>query len=140
MSERNDILEALKDDLSKVTPGDTNYTSYIAEVKRGYYGWSDAVNKPLVCINLLSDTVEEEYIGTQTRQLNIFLYCFMDSDGINKYDKIHTLIRDIEYLLKHDFSHKENTFVKKIGLIEGGVSAPYSYFEMDIEVLYNQEL
>ena len=141
MSDRNDILEALKTELKEIQPGDANYTSSIAEVKRGYYGWSDAVNKPMVCIVLLTDDVEEETFSSgQIRRMHTLVYGFMDSDHINNYDKVHALVRDIEYWLKNDFSHANNTYVKKISIVEGGVSAPYSYFEIAIEVVYNQSL
>lgn len=144
MSTRNDILEALKTELKEIQPGNPNYTSYIGEVKRGYWGWNDAVNKPLVCVVLLSDDVIEELmamIGTdQARMLHISLYAFMDNDGVNNYDKVHALLRDLEYWAKHDWSHSNNTYVKKINIVEGGISAPYSYIEIALEVIYEQEL
>lgn len=141
MSDRDIILEAMKDELKEIQPGNTNYTSSIAEVKRGYYGWSDAINKPLVCVVMLTDDVDIDYIPSgQIRRMYTLVYGFMDSDHINNYDKVHSLVRDIEYWLKYDFSHKSNTFVKKISIVEGGVASPYSYFEINTEIVYNQEL
>ena len=141
MSDRDDILSALKDDLKMITPGADNYTSYIAEVKRGYYGWSDAVNKPLVCVVLANDIDEDDYIAAgQIRRLYITLYAFMDNDGMDNHDKVHALVRDIEYFLKYDFSYHSNTYVKKINMVEGGASAPYSYFDINLETVYQQDL
>lgn len=141
MSDRDDVLEILKTELKGIQPGDDNYTSYIGEIKRGYWGFSDAINKPFIGLVLLSDNVKEEYLtGNPRRNLSITVYCFMDNDGIDNYDKVHALTRDIEYFLKYDFSYRNYTFVNKINIVEGGIRAPYTYFDVNIEVMYQQSL
>ena len=140
-SERDTILDALKDELVKIHPGDANYTSSIGEVRRGYYGFNDAINKPLVCINMLSDDVSEEYMGSgQIRTMGVKIYCLMDTDGINRYGKVHTLLRDLEYFLKHDFSFSNSVYVNRIHLSEGGLLFPETWFSINIKVIYNQSL
>lgn len=142
MSTRDTILNDLKTELKDdINPVSDNYTSSIAEVKRGYFGWSDIVNKPFINFTLEEDIVEEDILGgNKIRSLDILLNGWMDEDGGNNYTTIHTLIRDLEYFFKYDFSYKSNTHVGTIRIIEGGVSAPYSYFQMDIEIRYQQEL
>jgi len=82
MSERDTILETIKDELVQIQPGNDNYTSSIGEVRRGYYGFDDAVNKPLVCINMLSDDVTEEYLGSgQIRTMSVKIYCLMNTSN-----------------------------------------------------------
>lgn len=142
MSTRNTILEDLKTELKDtINPVSDNYTSSIAEVRRGYFGWHDIVNKPSINFTSEEDMVEEDLIGgDKIRSLDILLNGWMDNDYKNNYTKIHTLIRDLEYFFKRDFSDKSNTYVGTIRTIEGGLSAPYSYFQMDIEIRYQQEL
>lgn len=141
-STRNNIMQELKEELmEKINPVDENYSSFIGEVKIGYHSWNDAINKPSMAFTLQEDTVEE-YLqgGSKLRLLDILLYCFMNNDGVNDYTNIHTLVRDLEYFFQYDFTHMNNTHVGTIRLIEGGISAPYSYFQMDIKIRYQQEL
>ena len=96
-------------------------------------------NKPFIGVVLKNDIVDQEIFestGTdQVRRMSVYIYCFIDSNFDN-YDKLHAMIDDIEYLLKYDFTYKSNTYVKDINIIEGGVSAPTSFFDMFVEILY----
>jgi len=142
MSDRDDILSELKDELKETIQSvDTNYSSDIAQVERGYFGWNDIVNKPFINFTLQEDIVEEDLLGgNKLRVMDILLNGRMDNDSINDYTNIHTLVRDLEYFFKYDFSHMNNTHVGTIRLVEGGISAPYSYFQMDLTIRYQQEL
>lgn len=142
MSDRDDILSNLKEELMEdVNPVNSNYTSNIAQVERGYFGWSDIVNKPFINFTLQEDIVEEDLLGgSQLRSMDILLNGWMTNDSVNNYTKIHALVRDLEYFFKYDFSDRNNTNVGTIRLVEGGIAAPYSYFQMDITIRYQQEL
>lgn len=144
-SVRNTILEQLKDDLQDyVKSSRSPYKSDIAEVKRGIYNFDMIVNKPCVCFSLETDEVDEELfaeVGTdQVRILKVYLYGYMDSDGLGNYDDLHQLVYDIEYFIKYNFTYNNRTYVKDIGIIEGGASAPCSFFDMYLEIQYVQEL
>lgn len=142
MSDRDDILKELKDELKeKINSVDSNYSSDIAQVERGYFGWNKIVNKPFINFTLQEDVVED-YLqgGDKLRLMDIMLNGWMNNDGINDYTNIHTLVNDLEYFFQYDFTHMNNTHVGTIRLIEGGISAPYSYFQMDLKIRYQQEL
>ena len=137
---RNTILAALKDDMIEyIKSSRSPYTSDIAEVKRGIHGHDEVVNKPFIGIALESDSVDQgtfDTIGTDSvRMMRVYVYCFMNT-SLNDYTKLYTLIDDIEYFMKYDYTYKSNTYVRDINIIEGGVSAPASFFDMYIEILY----
>ena len=142
--DRDTILTALKDDISTyIQSSNTNYTSDIGEVRRGVHGIDDVVNRPFVGISMESDDVNQEIFdstGTdQIRVMIVYLYCYMNTDGLGNYDEVHNLLSDIEYFMKYDYTYKSNTYVKKIGMIEGGVRSPIAFFDMYIEIVYNIE-
>lgn len=137
---RNTILAALKDDMIEyIKSSRSPYTSDIAEVKRGIHGHDEVVNKPFIGIALESDSVYQETfdtIGTdEVRTLRVYIYCFIDT-SLDDYDYLYTMIDDVEYFMKYDFTYKSNTYVKDINIIEGGVSTSASFFDMYIEILY----
>ena len=137
---RNTILAALKDGMIEhIRSTNSPYTSYIAKVERGIHGHDEVVNKPFIGVALEKDSVDQEIFedtGTdQVRRMRVYIYCFMDP-AFDDYDDLYAIIDDVEYFLKYDFTYKSNTYVKDINAIEGGVSAPTSFFDMYIEILY----
>ena len=137
---RNTILTVLKDEITEYIKSTRSpYTSDIAEVRRGIHGHDEVVNKPFVGVAFENDNVDEEIFDTtgtdQIRRMRVYIYCFM-SAKFDNYDDLHAIIDDMEYFLKYDFTYKSNTYVKDINAIEGGVSAPTSFFDMYIEILY----
>lgn len=144
MANRNTILTTLKDDIEKyIKPSIDPYKTSIAEVKRGIYSFDTIVNKPAVCFSMDNDTNEDDVFDTvgsnQVRFLNIYLYSYLDNDEMDKYDNIHALVRDVEYFLDNDFTYSNNTTVGDIGVIEGGASAPCSFFDMEIKIIYKED-
>ena len=137
---RNTILAALKDGMvDYIKSSRSPYNSDIAEIRRGIHGHDEVVNKPFIGLALENDGVDQEIfddVGTdQMRRMRVYIYCFMNSSFSN-YDDLHAIIDDVEYFLKYDFTYKKKTYVKDINVIEGGVSAPTSFFDMYIEILY----
>ena len=140
MSIRNTILKTLKNDMIKcIHSGKSPYTSDISEVKRGIHGYEDVVNRPFVGIAMEKEIKGDEAFATlgadQTREMPVYLYCYMESDGLGNYDDMHQLIEDIEYFLKYDFSYKENVSIEAIDFLEGGVTAPTVFFSMDLVII-----
>jgi len=142
MSKRSDILSQLKEELGLViNPSNSPYKSSISEVKQGVFKWDVITNKPCVCFSLEKDIVDEEQYGSnQLRTLTICLYVYMDSNEYEDYTDIYLLLHDLEYFFKYDFTYKDSSYVKDIGIIEGGASAPCSYIDMDIDIKYMQEI
>ena len=144
MSTRNDILTALKNDIEDyIKSSRSPYKSDVAEVKRGWHKRETIVNFPCVCFTLdpsASDIVEEELFDSQIRMLIIYLYTYTDTDGYGDHSNIHQLIHDIEYFLNNDFSYKDNTYIKDIVIVEGGITEPNSSGDMYINIRYEQKL
>ena len=143
MADRNTVLNQLKDDIEKyVKPSVSPYKTSIAEVKRGIYKFDTIVNKPCVCFSMEDDKVEHEMFDSagsnQVRFLNIYLYGYLDNDEMNKYDNIHQLVTDMEYFLDNNFTYSSNTYIGDVGVIEGGASAPVSFFDMTVMVVYEK--
>lgn len=137
---RNTILAALKDDMIEyIKSSRSPYISDIAEIRRGVHGYDEVANKPFLGASLESDDVDQEIFdstGTdQVRRMRVYIYCFMEV-SLDDYDKLYAMLDDVEYFMKYDFTYKSNTYIKDINVIEGGVSAPASFFDMYIEILY----
>lgn len=146
MSQINDILIVLKDDLEKrIKLSISPYKTSISEVKRGRYYWKDIVNKPCICFAIDSNPVEEEVHATmqttnQVRGINLDVYCYMENDEVNEYKNIHNFIKDIKYFFKHDFTYRVNTQVGDVNnIMEGGSALSGSYFEMEVQIIYKED-
>ena len=145
MSTRDDILEQLKTDLQDyVKSSRSPYKSDIAVVKRGVYFYSDIVERPAICFAASEDKRHEEMFsetGTdQVRILSVYLYGYIDSDGLGNHDDLHQLTHDIEYFFKYHFTYKNNTYIVDIGMSERGIEDSTSMFDMDLEIYYTQEI
>jgi len=118
------------------------YEIKIFKIKRGEYHWKSVNNWPFVGIALQSDDIEERFHGgNETHTMDVRVYGQAKSDGIDNHDKIHALTRDVEYWLKHDFSHSENTFVGKITMREGGdITEDRGFFSIAVQIRYTQSL
>ena len=153
MSERDDILNQLKEDLEDKLHSsnpDGNYTSDIAEVKRGIHYHGDVVNRPFIGFALDGDELSEEvFTSTDTissgpgndqwRTLVVRLYGYVNV-SLTDYEELHTLIRDVEYFLKYDFTYNNYTTIGSVRVIEGGVNYPVSYFDVDLQIQYMNDL
>lgn len=145
MSVLEDILDKLKEELStKINPVDSNYTSSISEVVRGYCMFHDIVNKPFVWFTVREDGVNEEtFASTGTNQImeiDILLECIMNSEGLGVHTKMHAMLRDVKYFLKHDFYYRDNTYFLRVRPSESGSTADLCGFQMDIKIVYEEEL
>lgn len=137
---RNTIVETLKTDMVKyVHSGRSPYTSDISEVKRGLYSPESVVLKPFIGISIESDINYQEVAGNNIRKAVIYIYCYMDSN-LDNYDKIHQMLDDVEYFLKYDYTYKDGTYMNNIGIVEGGLNVPCAFFDMYIDVIYQQDL
>ena len=151
MSERNDILTLLQSEIEDtIESANVNYSSDIAEVKRGIHYHNDTVNRPFIGISLDTDELLEETFtdestiggssgNNQWRQLVVKVYCFM-SVSLSDYDAVHTMIKDLEYFLKYDFTHNNYTTIGNVRIIEGGISYPVSYFDIDVQIQYMSDM
>lgn len=142
---RNEILEAIKDDIIKyVKPSVSPYKSNIAEVKRGGHSQDEVVNRPFIGIAMDSETLEEEEFDTfaaaQKMLMPVYVYCYIDTNGYGNYDDMHQLIRDLEYFFKYDYSYKGYTSIKRITPIEAGVNAPSAFFSFELEIKYDNDI
>ena len=141
---RNTTLKTLKDDMiDHIKSSRDPYTSDIAEIKRGIHGYTDIVNKPFIGISMESDKVDQEIFASsgtdQIRRMRIYIYCFMEK-SFDNYTELYQLIDDVEYFMKYDFTYKDNTYIKDINVMEGGVSATVSFFDMYIEIQYQSNI
>ena len=142
MATINDILNTLKDDLEKyIKPSISPYHTSIAEIKRGVYNFSNIVNKPCICFALKNDIVEDEMFDNvgadQVRFLNVFIYCFINTDDKNDYTNLHQFIEDIKYFLNNDFTYSSNTYVGDLlDVIEGGSAARCGYFNLEAKIIH----
>jgi hypothetical protein len=148
MSTRDDILDQVKEQLEdKLHSSDPNgyYTSDIAEVRRGDHHFEDMVNRPALGVQLVLDELDEEVFAStgndQVRFLQTNVYGYVDV-SMEDYDDLHTLVRDVEYFFKYDFSDSSvlEVLVGNIDTLEGGVRYPVSYFNMELQIKYMNRL
>ena len=146
MSVRDDILNQLKKDIQDKVHEvySDNYTSSIVEVRRGIHSYEDMVNRPCVGFALREDELDEEVFAStgndQVRFLHVDVYGYVDVKIEDDYEELHTLVRDLEYFFKYDFTYSNNTTVGNVRTLEGGVRYPVSYFDMEVQIQYMNEL
>lgn len=135
------ILDTLKSEMkSTIISSSPNYNSDISEIQHGDHGIDEVINTPFIGIILLKDEINKQVFSgvglDQIRILSLHLYGYMNSDGLGNYDEMFTMIEDLSYFFKYDFSHRMNTKVGKIIPYQNGVSTPYAIFDMYFEVTY----
>lgn len=139
MNLRNDILEALKDELDSNVNGDGAYDIDLKDIRRGITLLDDFEAIPSISFWCYQDEIINRAMdGIKTRWLHIYLYGYTSSPT-----DIHNLESDIEYFLDNDFTYKDDTIIKKdipIVLYEGGTTESTdntSMFRLDIKIKYN---
>lgn len=137
MSDRNDVLTALADDLTVIS-GSSPYETDIKEIKRGINFVDDFDSMPALSFWCYQDeVVSRQMDGSILRFLHIYLYGYADSA-----DDVHNFEDDIEYFLENDFTYKDDTVIKTdtpIIIYEGGAAESadnMALFRLDIKVKY----
>lgn len=128
----NKIVEEIQDNID------------IAEVKRGAQAVGDIVNRPFIGVTMGPEIIDKEdfesFAAKQRMLMKIYLYCYMDTDDTGNYDKMHILMKDLEFFFKYTFSYKDYVVMNKIDPYEAGVSAPAKMFIVDLEAKYENEI
>jgi len=143
MTTRNDILDQLKTDLEdKLHPTYNDvYLTDVAEVKRGVYFLSECPNRPTVCFHATEDVTDDFTSGNdRSCYLSVYLYGYIDTDGLGDVDPVQDLVRDVEYFLLNDFTYADNVFIDAIGISDRGAEENTSLFDMDLRIHYMNEL
>ena len=138
MSIRNTILKALKSDLTKIQTS-RDYNSDPVEIRRGIHLWEDFTMKPAISFWCYNDEKLNEFGGTGIRYLNVYMYGYTDTDGLEDVDNIHNLADDVEDFLHSstDWTYKKDTEVGDMVIYEGGVQDPASMFQLEIRIKYD---
>ena len=140
----NTIMDSLKDELDTIQSSTSPYKSDIAEIMRGIHGHTDTVNRPFIGIAVERDEVDQGTFDTtgldSIWRVHILLYCYMKPSLLGNYDDMYQLITDLKYFFKYNWSHASNTFVKSVSPVEGGVTVDINYFDMMVEVIYQENI
>jgi hypothetical protein len=138
MSDRNTILNTIKDELKEYITSSNDYNSDLMEVKRGIAVFEEFSSKPAISFWCETDTTEEgQFAGSDRRELTILLYGFCDTDGYNP-DAIHLLLDDILYFLQNDFTYKDDVYVGDATIYEGGTQDMAMVFELQFKIKYER--
>lgn len=141
----DDVVINLIDELENHIKSNRDpYKSDVAEVREGVHGHKDIINKPFLGVHIIVDDVDTntlETTGTDAiRRGMIKIYCYMVGTSLNDYSNINQMYKDLRYFLKYDFSYRDYTWVKGYTPLKNGINVPVDYFELDIEVLYQEEI
>ena len=141
----NSILTSLKTEIeTEIQPGVDPYKSSIAKVMRGIHGHDAELERPFIGIAMDKTEVDEEMFDTTGTdsiwRMSVIVYCYMYPMPLGNYDDMYQLAADLKYFFKYHFSHKGNTFVKRLSPIESGVEGSVTYFDMEIEILYQENI
>ena len=137
----NTIMEDLKDQLGAyIKSSRSPCESDVAEIKRGIHGHNDIINRPFIGITIEKDRLKKAGMGNDVRGLTIILYCYMDNRSPGNYDDMFQMVTDLNYFLKYNFSHCDNTTVTDLTPIEGGVTSSMNYFDLGLEIIYQTNI
>lgn len=147
MSNRNDILKQLKEDIlihidpSNTSAGGRRYLTHPVEVRRGVYGSGDFNYKPVICFTLIRDEEVNEFGGDGLRKLHIYMYGYVDTKTYKSdddaYNDVHNLVDDIEEFLYNDFTYSNDTQIGEIVIHEAGVKYNLAWYEMTLTITYS---
>jgi hypothetical protein len=136
---RNTILTALAEELRDKIQPSSDYSTTIAEVRRGIALGDEFIMKPALSVWCYHDTTDGQFAGRDDRTLHIYIYGYVDADGVN-VDNIHNVLDDVLYFLQNDFTYKDDVYVGDAVVYEGGVSDPNGIFELEIQIKYERNI
>lgn len=137
---RKTIIEQIKIDVDNKLNSGEGYQSDLMGFRVGVFDATEFDLLPSAGLWLLEDLLEEDLMDETTfRRLNLIIYAYVDSDGLDSYTSMYNLIDDFEkFLYSSDSTYYENTFLGNVVITYGGTNEQIGMFVLNFSILYTQ--
>ena len=131
----DNIIDALESDMKKFIKVTGDYRTTPNLIYRGAFSPSETSSFPVIGFDILREDFDVEYLnggGTAFLEMDIYGYCF--SDGVDRISDIRDLAHDALKFINTDFSYTDSTEI--IGKLEYGGHKTLM-FRLPIRVFYD---
>ena len=134
----NEIIAALKTDMEAYIKSSLGYNTDPL-IKYGIYPYTEVeLTPPTVCYSDIGIELIEGFGDMGHAWLNILVYGYSDSDGIDNTNTIRNLASDVLHFIYIDFSYTDGTeIVSNVDIFGSGATQPASLFTLEIRVKYD---
>ena len=138
MSNRFDIMDQIKNDITSHIKASLGYNYTPIEVRRGRYNWSDFNEYPSLSFSLYREHPDDSMEGGEdVHWVYIEFRGHHKNDGYNT-DYIYNLLDDLEsFLQSDDFTYSQYIHIDDILIKEGSISDSVNSFSMLTKIAYS---
>ena len=148
MSNRNDILNTIKTELTQHITLANGYSFTPAVVRRGIYAYNDLGGLiPNLCFTFIRETPYEDdtypktYDDTDIKAMSILFYGYANTDDAATSDKIYAMVNDLEVFLQStNFTYYDKFTIDRIEIKEAGPNDPILSFIMETTLVVNDDI
>lgn len=108
------ILDTLKSDMKKYIKVSRGYNTSPTTILKGSYG-PEEVSKtfPVIGFDITAEDFEDYLGDSGIAYVDIDIYGYTYSDGVDRIDDIRKLAHDTLYFLHNDFTYTDDTFIQE---------------------------